>query len=350
MLRQPPTRRLTGLKTTAAVSCAAALLAAALLVLPGDAEAQRAGTSLRGLVVDTTTMDPIYDAFVYLIGVKASAHTDDSGEFLLEDVRPGTHTLLIRRNGYLPRRFRFSMGQHGVPEIDLGVITLQPGAVPGAAVFGRVSSMLGRGVSGASVLVNGRVAAVTDSGGLYRIERVGQGLNLIETRRIGYVPGVFEVVIEPEQAEVDMSVSLYPVPVQLEEIVVSAQRTVYVPGRLREFYDRLRSGLGRYLTRWQIEALAPLNVTDLLQRFPSVSIYEGSFGRTAIRISRGRTGACDPRIYLDGVPMLVDANFNINNFVQPFVLEGIEVYNGPAEAPIEYLGTSTCGVILIWTR
>ena len=321
-----------------------------LLVLPSQTVAQPRGTALRGLVVDTVSMQPVEGAFVYLLGVRAIAHTDQMGEFVLGDVRPGTHTLLIRRRGYLPRTYRFAMGQHGVPEIDLGVIRVQPGQIPTAAVFGRVTSMLGGGIGSASILVNGRVAAVTDTGGLYRIGNVDIGLNLIETRRIGYVPGVFEIELEPDQAELDMSVSLYPAPVQLEEITVSAQRTVYVAGRLREFYARRRSGMGRYLARWEIEALQPLTVADLLQRFPAVQVLEGSFGRTGIQISRGRVGACNPELYLDGVPMLVDADFNINSFVQPFVLEGIEVYTGPSEAPIQYLGRSTCGVILIWTR
>jgi len=327
-----------------------AIVLAVILFLPVTIAAQSGRTALRGLVVDTTTMQPVVDAFVYLLGVKSSAHTDYSGEFVLPDVRPGTHTLLIRRNGFLPRRFRFAMGEHGLPEIDLGVITVQPGQIPTTAIFGRVSSMLGGSIESASILVNGRVAAVTDSAGLYRIERVGNGLNLVETRRIGYVPGVFEIDLDQEQTELDMSVSLYPAPVQLEEIVVSAQRTVYVAGRLREFYDRRRTGMGRYLARWEIEMLQPLNISDLLGRFPSVRVVEGSFGRTSVQIARGRIGQCNPELYLDGVRMLVDADFNINNFVQPFVLEGIEVYNGPAEAPIEYLGTSTCGVVMIWTR
>jgi hypothetical protein len=53
---------------------------------------------------------------------------------------------------------------------------------------------------------------------------------------------------------------------------------------------------------------------------------------------------------LDGVPIHVDADFNINNFILPHVLEGVEVYTGPSEAPIQYLGNSTCGVVLLWTQ
>lgn len=332
------------------VMACVALVALVLSAFPLRAVAQTGSTGLRGLVVDTTTMRPVVDAFVYLLGVRATAHTDPTGEFVLYDVRPGTHTLLIRRRGFVPRQFRFSMGQHGVDEIDLGVITLQPGEIPTTAVYGRVSSMLGGSIGSASVLVNGRVAAVTDSSGFFRTERVGEGFNLIETRRIGYVPGVFEVELEAEQVELDMSVSLYPVPVQLEEINVSAQRTVYVAGRLREFYDRRNSGLGRYLARWEIEAIAPLSVSDLLQRFPAVQVIQSSFGRISLQIVRGRVGACNPSIYLDGVPIQVDADFNINSFVIPQVLEGVEVYTGPSEAPVQYLGNSTCGVILLWTQ
>ena len=86
------------------------VLAFVLGAVPAQAVAQGRGTALRGLVVDTTTMQPVTDAFIYLPGVRAAAHTDQAGEFMLEDVRPGTHTLLIRRRGYLPRQFRFAMG------------------------------------------------------------------------------------------------------------------------------------------------------------------------------------------------------------------------------------------------
>jgi hypothetical protein len=302
------------------------------------------------VVVDTLTLQPITDVFVYISGIRAHALTDEAGQFLLPDIDPGTHTLLIRKPGFVPREYRFALGQYQVEEIDLGVIALRAGPEPTAAVFGTVSSMLGGPISRASVILNGRVATVTDAGGSFRVYGVGRGLNLIETQRLGYVPGVFEIDIEPNQLELEMTVGLYPAPVQLEEIVVSAARTVYVAPRLREFYERRSAGWGSYFSRWEIENLAPISTTDLLQRVPRLLVTQGSFGFTDIRVARGTAGPCAPRIFLDGVRMRVDADFNLDNFVSPFDLEGIEVYVGPSQAPLAYLGESSCGVILIWTQ
>jgi outer membrane cobalamin receptor len=210
--------------------------------------------------------------------------------------------------------------------------------------------MLGGPIARASVILNGRVATVTDAAGFFQIYGVGRGLNLIETRRLGYVPGAFEIDIEPNRLELEMTVGLYPAPVQLDEIVVSASRTVYVAPRLREFYERRSAGWGSYFVRWEIENLAPISTTDLLQRVPGLLITHGGFGFTDIRVARGAGDPCTPRIFLDGVRMRVDSDFNLDNFVSPFELEGIEVYTGPSQTPLAYLGESSCGVILIWTQ
>jgi len=68
-------------KTGVVFTCLAAF-AFAILVFPHQTAAQTGNTALRGLVVDTTTMEPVVDAFVYLLGVRAAAHTDPTGEFV----------------------------------------------------------------------------------------------------------------------------------------------------------------------------------------------------------------------------------------------------------------------------
>ena len=42
---------------------------------------------------------------------------------------------------------------------------------------------------------------------------------------------------------------------------------------------------------------------------------------------------------------------NLDNLPSPKEIAGIEMYPGPATAPLQYGGSGTrCGVILIWTK
>ena len=66
--------------------------------------------------------------------------------------------------------------------------------------------------------------------------------------------------------------------------------------------------------------------------------------RTLDGVVRGRDG-CLATVYVDGMrihPREVDV------FVMPGDLEGIEVYTGTA-GPVEY-GMPSCALVLLWTR
>lgn len=67
------------------------------------------------------------------------------------------------------------------------------------------------------------------------------------------------------------------------------------------------------------------------------------------RVSLGFSGRpCRVNVYLDGVRL---ARGNVDAFVLPIEVGGVEVYRGAASLPGEFAGSdSRCGVVAIWTK
>jgi hypothetical protein len=142
-----------------------------------------------------------------------------------------------------------------------------------------------------------------------------------------------------------------PFALQLPEVVVEGDRTVYFFGSHGDFLRRARSGLGHFIMREEIQRRQPLVITDMIARVPGVWVGPITTG-SPIRIFRG--GGCAPAVFLDGVPLdpigLLPLDMNINDMVNPDDVEGIEVYKGGATIPPEFLMFGGCGVVAIWTR
>jgi len=221
-----------------------------------------------------------------------------------------------------------------------------------------VSSTLGGAVPGTSIILDGRVATVTHGDGSFELARVGIGAHLVEVRRIGFVPSVFEIDVPADDLALELPVTMQPVPVELEMIVVDAERTIWVTGRMREFYDRRRSSRGHFFMSSEIEKRGPIQISDLLRELPGVRVMPG-IGGARVGMLRGSSGpvfsstgagGCAPRVFLDGMRVTVDDDFPLDNLVDPNWIGGLEVYTSAVSAPIRYGAASSCGVILIWTK
>ncbi len=311
--------------------------------LSSSAVAQQGTVILKGVVYDGATSKALSDASVFVAAAGVVTTTNDTGAFELP-VHWSTHVLTIRKPGYRARSFRLTVDASFGKETNIGVIPLEVGAEAATQLAGAITSD-GTAVARANIVVNGKLIGLADDEGRFRVDRVEVGPNVLAIRRIGYRPAVLELEILDSAAPASVTVALDAVPLQLEEIVVDGDRTVYAGGRMRDFYRRRQTGLGKYFTRWEIERANPMFMSDLLRRVAGVRVTHGSFGRNRIAMTRS---SCSPLLYIDG--LRVPAS-EIDDLVWPDAVQGMEVYNGAAFAPVEYSGFGgNCGVILIWTR
>lgn len=178
--------------------------------------------------------------------------------------------------------------------------------------------------------------AISDSLGRFVLP-VRPGNYRLSVQRVGYASFTSDTlpVASGETVRVEITLSERAVPIDAIQ-VVSRRRDPLAP--LAGYYDRLdfygRAGLGRFLTREQIETRNAALVEHLL-----------AFGM-GLRLENRRLvvprNGCTPVFFVDGM--------RDGEMPPPSLLEGAEVYVGAAQAPGLYHDPRGCGVVLLWTR
>lgn len=197
-----------------------------------------------------------------------------------------------------------------------------------------------------------RVVARARSGadGWFEIEIEEPGEYRLRAQRVGYQPTTSGPIAVEWAEVVDVDLRVSNAPLAVEAITVNARRAPpRVPALDRNgFYDRQRVGLGRFVSRTDIERAMPRELSDVLRRLPGIRVIPGRFGKNYVAMTRGG-GACAPKVFLDGAPM--QGTGPIDDLIEPLHVEAVEVYRGASEIPAQFGGaTSACGVIVIWTR
>ena len=186
-----------------------------------------------------------------------------------------------------------------------------------------------------TVMTSAPVSTLSDQNGNFSLTDVDTGLVEVRFERLGYLARTATVIVQPDRTlEIAATMSAQPIELDPIEVVVRSRAL-----ERNGFYRRIRSAAGSQFTRKEIEEINPILISDLFVRLPGVRLEGGVVvGRRA-----GFGGACQLRVFLDGLPM---ADWNFDN-VPPTNLEAIEVYQG-LSVPIQY--GPACGVVLFWTR
>ena len=215
----------------------------------------------------------------------------------------------------------------------------------GTSLTGVVRTTSGKPAAGANVQVlAGGDTFLTDETGTFTLHGVPAGTQIIEVRQVGY---------EPKRTSVDISPhgdSRVVVVLDARAVVLDTVKTVGKKRDMTGFERRMKSGMGTYITRDDIQERGSIQATDILRQVPGVDVvFDGSDYQ--IRMSRAQYGnRCAPKIYVDGTLNASGAD-NINQVVNPNDIVGMEIYKGVSEVPVEYAqGGATCGVVLIWTK
>jgi hypothetical protein len=122
------------------------------------------------------------------------------------------------------------------------------------------------------------------------------------------------------------------------------------------FFERRQRGFGHFITKQEIEQWHPRVLSEVFHHIPGIQVVPTTrgFGHKLSILRAGSSliasDSCVPAVYLDGMLLRgnKDDDGNIDWFVAPQDVAGIEVYVGPATAPPQFPDRG-CGSVVIWT-
>ncbi len=171
------------------------------------------------------------------------------------------------------------------------------------------------------------------------------GTRTLEVRAVGYYPVRQAVDIVDSAPAVRVALNTLRAVLDTMKVVAAIDRNTGLAG----FRERQRSGLGRFLTPDDIARRVPTATSELFRMIPGV-YYEGGDQDARILMRGTFEDRCEPTIYINGGAMPGLSALDIDAFVRPREVAGIEIYSA-SQAPAQFLpALSGCGSIVIWTR
>lgn len=295
------------------------------------ANRDRAGHILIGHPSATVSSDSLGSYYVcgvpveYLVTARASAGTFSSGlAELLVDIRG-----IARRDLSLSREVLAGGADSAAPSQRRGL----------AAVIGNVVGERGGALPGVvATLDDVEGSAETDSAGRFMLRGLPSGTRMLMVRRLGYFASRQTLDLRNRDTAW--------VAVTLQEATVLDTIRVTASPRLAAMVEeidlRRRTGFGYFLGPAQIRQ-RPIT-QSLFEGLPSMQT-ERKGSNDWIILMRGIHGYCQPNLYIDGFPAIMEQLATL----QPRNLIAVEVYPRPTAALGRYGGFNDCGVVLVWT-
>ncbi len=244
-------------------------------------------------------------------------------------------------------------------------------------VTGFVRDSAGRPLAGADVAIEALSKhATTDAQGAYRLGDIAPGLRLVRARMLGHTTVANLAQLAAGQAKT-LDFTLDRLPQKLDTVVVKERKPVAGVG-FAAFEERRSMGFGKFLDSTFLRKNAHRHMKDVMREIPQADVLIApnevcrSIGavRRCYTLPRGmqvaasrrlaNRGACLMDVFLDGtlvqpgsqggeVPPRWERAYDLRN-TDVSVLDGVEFYRGPGEAPIEFSASSECGVLILWSR
>ena len=207
-----------------------------------------------------------------------------------------------------------------------------------------------------------RVASMlTDDAGFFSLDAEDDGSFLLRTVSIGYRvarSGPFELYDDGLRV---IEVRLEPAPLDIEGVVVEGTADDRVGNRLTRsgFWERYEEGRGQFILPGEVAASEAVFTPELLLHLDHVEVnyHEAPWDRWVRLRSAMGAGTCEPRVYVDGrwvnrPEFGIREAVGLDEVVPIDLIQAVEVYWGPFQAPLRYQGSVTenaCGVVLFWT-
>jgi hypothetical protein len=241
------------------------------------------------------------------------------------------------------------------------------------AIDGSVRDTGGSWLTGVEIVAldNSLIRTRSEAAGSFRIDSLSAGPHLIRFRRIGIMPTTVSVVVDPE-ATISVDAVVEPFPITMSRVNVQAVsgELVHLPPGVA---DRMRTGIGTYLTADQIEKFHAFNASDIFRHVTGLSVDRHA-GALVVRSARG-VQTINGNSCTTGMAVVVDGAMTSTSIsvtsaadiaktrtftsvtstaaaldaVSPSDIGAIEIYKDGAETPAS-LADSECGIIYVWTR
>lgn len=220
-----------------------------------------------------------------------------------------------------------------------------------------------RPLIGAQVEIPDGPQTRTNERGEWTLSNAPVGTRMLEVRALGYYPGRVLVHIVPAARPV--TVSLATLQSVLDTVKVRSKRIT--SRTMSGFQERRYAGSGKYLSAAQITKRPAVFLSDIFKTVPGLRLgYASDTLATDMAIAvnpddmsvsdrrvlmRGISGDwCAPAVYLDGIPVPSMGADDLDAWLRPRDVGGIEIYS-EADVPPEFQrGRSGCGSIIIWRK
>jgi hypothetical protein len=228
---------------------------------------------------------------------------------------------------------------------DSGAVVSHVTVLGTARLTGRVVNAAGAPIVGARVQLEGTTrTANTRARGEFLLDSLPPGTQTVSVRHLGYAPVEAAVdLLSAEPRNVTLTMTDFVPILEAVRVTATRERALDDVG----FSRRRRSGLGHFLEGDQINKNA-LYFSDVLRNVPGIRVQPSMGGRQMVTSTRSANGCVV--IYVDGTPWQQMEPGDIDDFLKPYELAAVEVYN-PSTTPAEYSGLGGgCTTIVGWTH
>lgn len=285
--------------------------------------------------------------------------TRDNGWFAVCNIpSPGTMAVVARLGSDSTDRIEVDVPTEGFVHRSfyLGAAIRDSGAFQRTGtgvVRGIVFSSQGRPLEGAYVGVVDGPFTQTNARGEWTIRNAPTGTRQLQVRAVGFYPDRHAVdVIEGGPPDLTTLSTMKAV---LDTVRITTSR---LTRQARGFEERRRTGLGRYITQEDVVRRQPIVTSDLFRSIGGIRIERSANPAegTSLLMRGTFEESCSPAVFLDGVYMSQLNAEEIDTWVRPNEIAGIEIYAGtymPAQFARGLAGVgrngSACGSVVIWT-
>jgi hypothetical protein len=252
---------------------------------------------------------------------------------------------------------------------------------PTASIHGRVVGDDSTPIIRALVELVGRAERLrTSTSGEFVFHRVSVGSAVLRVQAFTFADSEVRIQVARDSGWRG-TIVLTPVPLRLEEVVVTAMPED-PRGKYLDFFRRRRVGFGTFRTRADIDRMAASDLVGLLRQIPGVSVSAtfNPYGQPETRFRMARCPGQPPNlaIYINGQRVAVFGRDSENKgselsglfrqrppkstcddctrlsevlaSVPVSEIMFLEFYRGPGQIPADLDRGDSCAALVIWTR